>query len=155
METALLECQYADGAFSYQYGAETSFDDRDWQTTAYAIFTLWDHMAHTSTNLTSIYDAAAWLASTQDASGGWVYTSGNHYPEIGGEAAAAVAYGWCAAGAVLNTTANRSGPRPVRRDQDRDFQLRPGRRHPRPLRLRGGPADHRPGGHRGLRVTSA
>ena len=110
LETALLECQYDDGAFSYQYGAETSFDDRDWQTTAYAIFTMWDHMAHTSTNLTSIFDAATWLASTQDASGGWVYGSGNHYPEIGGEAAAAVAYGWWAAGAVLNTTANGADP---------------------------------------------
>jgi len=111
LETVLLECQYADGAFSYQYGAETSFDDRDWQTTAYAILTLWDHLAHTPTNLTSIYGAASWLAATQDASGGWVYTDGYHYPEIGGEATAAVAYGWLAAGAALNTTV--SGPDPA------------------------------------------
>ena len=110
LETVMLECQYADGAFSYQYGAETSFDDRDWQTTAYCIFGLWDHMAHTTTNLGSICDAAAWLAATQDASGGWVYGDGFHYPEEGGESAAATAYGWFAAGASLNTSATGDDP---------------------------------------------
>ncbi len=110
LETVMLECQYANGAYSYQYGAETSFDDTDWQTTAYVIFALWDHMSHTSANMTSLYDAAAWLAETQDASGGWVYGNGDHYPEIGGESAAAVAYGYFAAGAALNTTATGADP---------------------------------------------
>ena len=110
LETVMLECQYDNGAFSYQYGAQTSFDDTDWQSTAYCVFALWDHMAHTTANLGSVYDAAAWLAGTQDASGGWVYGSGNHYPEIGGESAAAVAYGYFAAGAALNTTVTGADP---------------------------------------------
>ncbi|MEN8008049.1 MAG: FlgD immunoglobulin-like domain containing protein [Candidatus Krumholzibacteriota bacterium] len=110
LETVMLECQYADGAYSFQYGAETSFDDRDWQVTAYCVFGLWDFMAHTPANLASLYDATAWLAATQDASGGWVYGSGDHYPEISGESAAAVAYGWFAAGAALNTTATGADP---------------------------------------------
>ncbi len=110
LETVMLECQYDNGAFSFQYGAETSFDDTDWQATAYCIFGLWDHMAHNSTNLTALYDAAAWLAATQDASGGWVYSGGTHYPEIGGESTAGVAYGYFAAGAALNTTATGADP---------------------------------------------
>jgi len=110
LETAMLDCQYADGSFSYQYGADTSFDDRDWQTTAYCVYALWDHMAHTPANLSSVYGAASWLAATQDPSGGWVYTSGDHYPEVGAEAAAAAAYGWFAAGAALNTTATGADP---------------------------------------------
>jgi hypothetical protein len=111
LEAILLECQYEDGAFSYQYGADTSFDDRDWQTSAYVIYALWDHLAHTPANLNAVYAGAAWLAATQDPSGAWVYDGGNHYPEIGAEAAAAVAYGYFAAGAAVNTTV--SGPDPV------------------------------------------
>jgi hypothetical protein len=110
LETVMLECQYADGAFSYQYGAETSFDDRDWQTTAYCIFALRDHLDPTTPNMGSLYDAAVWLASTQDVSGGWVYSSGTHYPEIGGEAAAAVAYGYQTAGAALRTRFSGADP---------------------------------------------
>ena len=65
--------------------ADPGFDDRDWQTSAYALFALWDHMAHTPANLDAIYNGATWLAATQDVSGGWLYGSGDHYPEIGAE----------------------------------------------------------------------
>lgn len=111
LEALLHECQYDNGAFSYQYGAETSFDDRDWQTTAYAMWCLNDNLAPTAANLQAMVDGAVWLASTQDTSGGWVYSSGNHYPEIGGENAAAVAYTWLAAGASVTTAVD--GPDPA------------------------------------------
>jgi hypothetical protein len=110
LETVMLECQYPDGAFGYQYGAPAGYDDRDWQTSAYCVFALRDHMAQTPTHLASLYGAAVWLASTQDVSGGWVYGDGTHYPEIGGEAAAAVAYGYFAAGAALHTNVSGADP---------------------------------------------
>ena len=47
-----------------------------------------------SANQGSINTACYWLGVTQDISGGWVYSSsGNHYPEIGGEATAALSFG--------------------------------------------------------------
>lgn len=87
--TILLDCQYDGGAFSYCYGANT--DDQDWQSTAYAVRSL--ARVDPSTYATNINHACYWLGVEQDASGGWVYSSGNHYPEIGGENTAALCFG--------------------------------------------------------------
>jgi hypothetical protein len=88
--TTLLECQYAGaGGFSFSYGANT--DDEDWQSAAYAVTSL--ARVDQSANQGSINNACYWLGSTQDASGGWVYSSGSHYPEIGGECTAALSFG--------------------------------------------------------------
>jgi len=91
----LLDCQNssgdARGAFSSCYGAHAN--DEDWQTTAYAVMSLAgiDRSAYQ----TEINHACYYLASTQDASSGaWVYSNGNHYPEVGGECTAALS---CAA----------------------------------------------------------
>jgi hypothetical protein len=110
LEALLLECQYDDGAFCYQYGAPTDINDRDWQTSAYAIWCLKDNLAPTATNLEAIYKGGAWLAETQDVSGGWVYDDGSHYPEIGGECAAAMAYAWLAAGSAVTTSVDGADP---------------------------------------------
>jgi hypothetical protein len=88
--TILLECQYAGGGgFSFCYGAND--DDEDWQSAAYAVMSLAgvDQSAHQA----SINSACYWLAATQDASGGWVYSNGNHYPEIAGECTGALYFG--------------------------------------------------------------
>jgi len=88
--TLLFDCQYPGGAFSYYYGATT--DDEDWQSTAYAVMSL--ARVNQTTYQTEINYATYWLGATQDASsGGWVYSSGNHYPEIGGECTAALSFG--------------------------------------------------------------
>ena len=89
--TILLECQYAGGGgFSYCYGA--NIDDEDWQSTAYAVMSLAG--VDQSANQASINNACYWLAASQDdASGGWVYSSNNHYPEIGGECTSALYFG--------------------------------------------------------------
>ena len=85
--TILLDCQYPSGAFSYCYGANT--DDEDWQSTAYAVLTLANY--DQASYQLEINNACCWIASTQDSpSGGWVYSSGNHYPEVGGENIAAL-----------------------------------------------------------------
>jgi predicted GH43/DUF377 family glycosyl hydrolase len=86
----LSDCQYPGGAFSYCYGANP--DDEDWQSTAYAVASLArvDQAAYQ----VQINGATHWLGATQDgASGGWVYGSGNHYPETSGECTAAVYFG--------------------------------------------------------------
>ncbi len=88
--TILLDCQYAGGGFSGSYGANP--DDEDWQSTAYAVLSL--AVVDQATYQNDINRAAYWLGATQDeVSGGWVYDSGNHYPEIGGEATAALSFG--------------------------------------------------------------
>lgn len=87
--TILLNCQYTTGAFSYCYGANT--DDEDWQSTAYAAMTLKDYDAATYSD--EIQHAAYWTAATQHSGGGWIYGSGNHYPEVSGESACAVSFG--------------------------------------------------------------
>lgn len=112
LETLLHECQYTDGAFSYQYGAPAGVDDRDWQVTAYCLKALHDNLASTPANDAALIAAARWLASTQDlVSGGWVYTSGTHYPETIGESTAGVAY---AADATYATvSADFDGPDPA------------------------------------------
>jgi len=111
LATLMEECQYDDGAFGEQYGAPADRNDRDWQTTAYAIMALHQSLPATAANLESLYDGAVWLGATQDVSGGFVYSSGNHYPEVGGECTAALAMAWMDAGATVNTTV--SGPDPV------------------------------------------
>ena len=88
--TILLDCQYASGAFSYCYGANP--DDEGWQSTAYSVMAmaLYDQAAYQD----EINWAAYWTGATQqETSGGWVYTSGNHYPEIGGENTCALYFG--------------------------------------------------------------
>ena len=89
--TILLDCQYdGEGAFSYCYGA--NHDDEDWQSTAYAVSSL--ARVNQSTYETNINYACYWLGATQDVgSGGWVYSSGNHYPETSGECTAALYFG--------------------------------------------------------------
>jgi hypothetical protein len=79
--TILFECQYTGGGISFSYGANT--DDEDWQSTAYAMITLGNY--DQATYQMEINWMGYWLGATQDASGGWVYSSGNHYPEVGGE----------------------------------------------------------------------
>ena len=109
LEALLLDSQYADGAISGSYGADTSVDDRDWQSTAYVMMAFHDNLSSPASQA-ALYSAGTWMASTQDASGGFVYGSGNHYPEIGGESTLALAYAWDSAGAALNTTATGADP---------------------------------------------
>jgi len=83
----LSDCQYPSGAYSFSYGANTY--DEDWQSTAYAVMTLAAY--DQATYQEEINNAFCWTAATQDpVSGGWVYGSGNHYPETGGENLAAL-----------------------------------------------------------------
>ncbi len=86
----LQNCQYPGGGFSGSYGANP--DDEDWQSTAYAVLSL--VRVDQATYQDDINRAAYWLGATQDeVSGGWVYSDGTHYPEIGGEATAALYFG--------------------------------------------------------------
>ncbi|MDO9693573.1 MAG: FlgD immunoglobulin-like domain containing protein, partial [Candidatus Latescibacteria bacterium] len=82
-----------------------------------------DNLPSTVTTRAAIRNGAIWLASTQHVSGGWVYGSGNHYPEIGGEITAGLA---AAAGATV--TAAASGPDPVQCGQTKTvtFAYAPG-----------------------------
>ncbi|MCA9786291.1 MAG: T9SS type A sorting domain-containing protein [Candidatus Cloacimonetes bacterium] len=98
LKNALLGCQTPSGAFSYQNGGNAG--DEDWQCTAYAVRALSTCFSGVQTEIAS---AAAWLASTQDASGAFIYTGGDHYPEEGGECTAALAL---AAGYSLSQTAS-------------------------------------------------
>lgn len=82
--TRLLDSQYSSGAISFSYGANDY--DEDWQSTAYAMMSL--GRLDQSTYQAAINRMAFWTSGTQDASGGWVYSSGSHYPEIGGECTA-------------------------------------------------------------------
>ena len=81
--TILLECQHSSGAMSDQYGANPG--DEDWQDTGYAAMCL--GRLNKAAYQSEIDRMGCWLAETQDASGGWRYSSGNHYPEVGGECA--------------------------------------------------------------------
>ena len=100
--TLLLDCQYPGGAFSSCYGANP--DDEDWQSTAYAVMSL--ARVNQTTYQTDINHACYWLGATQDAgSGGWVYsTSGDHYPEVGGECTAALSFGQNASEVWVDST---------------------------------------------------
>ena len=84
----LLDGQANHGGISYCYGA--GIGDDDWQSTAYAMMTL--GRLDQSTYQTALNKMGYFLAATQDPSGAWVYSSGNHYPEIGGECVAGLYY---------------------------------------------------------------
>ncbi len=105
LQQALLDCQYPDGSFSDQYGAQyppdAAWNDAEGQATAYAVKALYENLTHTTATMTAAYRGAVWIAATQDASGAWVYGSGNHYPEIGGECTMALAEGWLSGGTAL------------------------------------------------------
>ena len=111
LQAVLLDCQYDDGAFSEQYGAITTVNDRSWQTSAYTLITLAKNLPASAATQDALYRGGQWLAATQDVSGAWVYSSGNHYPEVGGESTAALAWCWETAGAAV--TASVTGPDPV------------------------------------------
>ncbi|MBU2502397.1 right-handed parallel beta-helix repeat-containing protein [bacterium] len=84
----LLASQASDGSVSYSYGGF----DADWQSTAYSVLTLAGY--DQATYQYEINKMAYWIGATQQASsGGWVYSSLNHYPEEGGENCAALYYG--------------------------------------------------------------
>lgn len=110
LEAALLACQYGDGAFGYQYGAPADIDDRDWQGTAYSMACLNSYLAPTAGNLASLRAAGEWLAATQDPSGGFVYGNLTHYPEIGGECAAALAMAHQASAAAVTASGTFADP---------------------------------------------
>ena len=85
--TILLDCQYDEGGFSSSYGAHP--DDEDWQATAYSVISLglYDQVTYQP----RINNACEWLVETQDSdSGGWVYSDGDHYPEVGAECTTAL-----------------------------------------------------------------
>ena len=110
LETRLLECQYDDGAFGDQYGTPTDVNTRDYQTSAYALMTLANHTAPTATNLDALYNGAYWLAYWQDVSGGFLYSGGTHYPEIGAEAAAGLAGAWALTGSAITASTTGADP---------------------------------------------
>ncbi len=80
--------QYASGAISGSYGANAG--DEDWQSTAYCVMTL--GMVDPTAYFSEIDGGGQWICATQDTAltGGWRYSSNNHYPEIGGENTAAL-----------------------------------------------------------------
>ncbi len=86
--TRLLDSQYTGGGISFSYGA--NLDDEDWQSTAYAMITLGSY--DQATYQQNINWMGYWTGATQDVSGGWVYSSGNHYPEVGGECTAGLSF---------------------------------------------------------------
>ncbi|MFA7332182.1 MAG: T9SS type A sorting domain-containing protein [Candidatus Delongbacteria bacterium] len=88
LQMILLECIYPDGAFSFCYGATPLADDRDWQTTGYALTTLGTRLSGMGDQ---IADAAHWLASQQDASGAFLYSDNSHYPSVVAQCVAGMA----------------------------------------------------------------
>ncbi|MCB1185143.1 hypothetical protein KDM41_17120, partial [bacterium] len=107
LETALLACQYSDGAFGDQYGTPTDVNTRDWQTTGYAVRALTTYLSGYET---AAYAAGTWLAATQDASGGFVYSSLDHYPEIGAECGMGLALAYAASAASVDITSTFYDP---------------------------------------------
>lgn len=88
--TILLDGQHPNGGIDDSYGVNP--DNEDWQATGYAAMCL--ASLDQATYQYEISKMAYFLGATQDgASGGWVYGSGNHYPEIGGECTAGLSYG--------------------------------------------------------------
>lgn len=85
----LLESQSSGGSVSYQWGANPG--DEDWQSTAYAVLSL--AATDQATYQRAINKMGYWLGAVQDpGSGAWIYGSGNHYAEEGGECTAALSY---------------------------------------------------------------
>ena len=86
LATRITASQYASGAVSGSYGANPG--DEDWQSTAYAAMALGSYDAWTYASPTAMM--GTYLHATRDvgvpnATGGWRYTSGSHYPEVCGE----------------------------------------------------------------------
>ncbi len=96
LQDLLLECQYDDGAFSYQYGAASEIDDRGYQDSAYAVWALNFTDDPTAATTAAFYNGAVWLGSVQEnsgvanTSGGFLYSDLSHVPEIGSECTAAL-----------------------------------------------------------------
>ncbi len=111
LQTLLLDCQYADGGFSDQYGNDPAYNFRDWQASAYSVRALAQFLPSTTVTWDAAYRGGVWLASTQDASGGFVYSSGSHYPEIGAECAMALNAAYEASAITLSVVP--SGPDPI------------------------------------------
>jgi len=107
LEALLSACQYPDGAFSYQYGADETFNDRTYQGSAYAV----ELLAQYGTDKAAAYNGAVWLATWQDTSGGWVYDDGFHHPEIGAECLGAIAASYAVSTPVISASAD--GPDPI------------------------------------------
>jgi hypothetical protein len=78
--------QYSTGAVSGSYGANTN--DEDWQSTAYAALALANY--NQGAYQIEINHMGYFIAATQDASGGFLYSDNSHYPEIAGENASAM-----------------------------------------------------------------
>ncbi len=89
LETTLLDCQCPSGSFSFSYGGNAG--DEDWQSSGYAIATL--ATGCLTGHQDAINAACAFIGATQDPSGGFLYTSGDHYPEIAGENLAGLSFG--------------------------------------------------------------
>ena len=86
--TRLLDSQFSNGAVSFSYGANP--DDEDWQSTAYGATCL--GALDQFTYQRAINKMGYYMGATQDASGGWRYSSGNHYPEVCGECASGLGF---------------------------------------------------------------
>jgi hypothetical protein len=87
---------YPSGAVSGSYGANTN--DEDWQSTAFSTLALAGYSR--ATYQPQIDAMCSWLAATQDASGGWVYSDNTHYPQVGGENTAALYFSSSVVGPV-------------------------------------------------------
>jgi len=84
----LQENRFPSGAMGDANGINAG--DEDWQSTAEVGRALAD--VNATTYAADIAAGNGWLALTQDpASGGWVYGSGSHYPQVGGEILASLA----------------------------------------------------------------
>lgn len=78
----ITDSQMPSGAVCGSYGVHTNGED--WQSTACGIMAL--ACVDQALYQGRINSACYWLRGTQDAaSGGWVYSDGTHYPEVGGE----------------------------------------------------------------------
>ncbi len=111
LEATLLECQYDDGAFSYQYGASATINDRDFQSSGYATMCLGESATQTPANLQALYMGAYWLAYWQDPVGAnWQYSDTSHYPEVGSECSAGLALAWNLTGSAITASSTGADP---------------------------------------------
>ncbi len=110
LETRLLECQYADGAFGDQYGTPTDVNTRDWQTSGYAVRAVASYLPQTPTTLAATYNGGTWMAATQDVSGGFVYTDLSHVPEVGAECAMGLAFAYEASATMITGATDFADP---------------------------------------------
>ena len=71
---------------------------------------MWDFLPHDPEVLEAMRLGGEWLAATQDLSGGFVYDSGTHYPEVGAECTAGMVSSWLAAGSQIAVDLSVAGP---------------------------------------------